>query len=124
MVEFKQLGLYSFDCDLIVKDPIQCLDYEHIKEKIQEFVRNKVFPKMLEFNSSTLEWTVVSTQKEVISCRASYCYDNRVILAIGFSPLLSQCMINRQSSVRTDLNSMFEDLEKEFNILKEENNNV
>lgn len=103
--------IFKFDYKIITKDRIEAANLDFIIDKVKTFMREDVFPKLVEFTMDSVEFTFKPLIEEASQIICMYTYDSIAYVDIYVSPVLLLTNKNR------DIRQIFED---EFNILEKE----
>ncbi len=124
-MKFERLNAFSVDFSIITNDMTECIKTDLILERIGEFVRTTVFPKMLEFDFTKLTYVFTPLLSERVTCQCLYtAYDFGVFLEIGIAHAAAITLKQNIDEFKEKSKELFDSLEKEFVEYCKENTDI
>lgn len=124
-MKFERLNALSVDFSIITNDMTECVKEDLILERIGEFVRTTVFPKMLEFDFTKLTYVFTPLLSERVTCQCLYTtYDFGVFLEIRIAHTAAVTLKQNIDEFKKKSKELFDSLEKEFIEYCKENTDI
>lgn len=123
-MEFERLNVFSVDFSIITDDMTECVKTDLILERIGEFVRTTMFPKMLEFDFTKLTYVFTPLLSERVTCQCLYTYDFGVLLEIGISHTAATVLKQNIDEFKEKSKEVFDSLKEEFIEYCKENTDI
>lgn len=104
--------IFKFDCKVITRDRIEAADLNFILNGIKTFMRDDVFPNLVEFTMDSVEFTFKPLIEEASQIMCIYTYDGVAYIDIYLSPIL--LLTNKNQNLKKIFEDEFDALENEY----------
>lgn len=121
---FKQSEIIHSDYEIILTDMIDCVSIDLIIDRTRRFIQKRVFPKMLEYDFTQLEYTYKPSAGEKTQVVCMYYKDGRALVDIIISPIMMLTTKGdraRRDALYDGMRKMMDSLRDEFIEYCEEN---
>ena len=113
---FRQSEIIHSDYEIILTDMIDCVSIDLIIDRTRRFIQKRVFPKMLEYDFTQLEYTYKPAVGEKTQVVCMYYKDGRVLVDIIISPIMM--LTTKGDRARRD--ALYDGMRKMIDFLREE----